>query len=127
MRIDVNIEKKYLMADLKQSCFIDDYFSNYKQKEKAIEAGIKEFEELRALLDQGVKEYSFCKYEIIGGDDEDSIRNYAERQKRELDYNSFLKSREKRRTKELLNEIDQLSLAEIREKYFAMEEVIENE
>ena len=78
------------------------------------------------MLESGDKKYIIHKYDIIGGNDEASIRDYIEYWKTELDYAEFLKGRDKKITSELLNEIDNLSMSEIKEKYFKME-VIENE
>ena len=124
--IDVNQDKKYWMADLKINSLLDKYFTEFKEKEKEIEEGIKEIEYLKSLLEKSEKEYSIHKYKIIGGHDEESIRKYIEFWKYSLDYTEFLKGRDKKLTEELLNEIDTLSFEEIRDKYFKVE-VIENE
>lgn len=125
-KVDTNREKKYWMADLKVRSQIDHWFYEFKEKERKIEEGLKEISKLKKRLKSGDKEYIIHKYDIIGGNDEASIRDYIEYWKTELDYAEFLKGRDKKITSELLNEIDNLSMSEIKEKYFKME-VIENE
>lgn len=125
-KINVNQDKKYWMADLKMHSIIDKYFTEFKEKEKKIADGLKEIEYLKSKLINGEKEYSIHKYEIIGGEDENSIRSHIEFWKYNLDYSEFLRGREKKLTKELLNEIDKLSFSEIRTRYFKWE-VIESE
>ena len=125
-KVDTNREKKYWMADLKVRSQIDHWFYEFKEKERKIEEGLKEISKFKEMLESGDKEYIIHKYDIIGGNDEASIRDYIEYWKTELDYAEFLKGRDKKITSELLDEIDNLSMSEIKEKYFKME-VIENE
>lgn len=125
-KVDIDREKKYWVADLKVRSQIDHWFYEFKGKERKIEEGLKEISKLKKMLESGDKEYIIHKYNIIGGNDESSIRNHIEDWKAKLDYAEFLKGRNKKLTRELLNEIDNLSMNEIREKYFKMD-VSENE
>jgi len=125
-KININQEKKYWLADAKKRSLIDKYFNEFKDNERTIEAGLIEIEDLKKKLLNGEKEYSIYKTEIIGGNDEKSIRDYIEFWKSELTYSEFLKSRNKESTNKLLKEIDKLSIEEIKEKYF-MVEVFEDE
>lgn len=125
--IDINREKKYWLADVKSfsKCFIES-FEKFKRKEKEIEAGLIEIEELKSKLMNGQKMYRIELYRTIGGKDEDTIREYIEYWKSQLEYNEFLSQRKKSLTKKLLKDLDVLSFKQIREKYFK-EEVYENE
>ncbi|MCF0117794.1 MAG: hypothetical protein HUJ61_07105, partial [Bacilli bacterium] len=125
--IDINREKKYWMADLKvYSDRLEEKLAEFKTNEKEIEEGLIELEELKKKLLNGEKEYKVHKYEIIGGDDEQSIRDNIEYWKEQIDYEEYLKKRDKTLTKELLTDLDVLSLEEIKHKYFEME-VVEND
>lgn len=125
-KIDINKEKKYWLADVKQQNLIDKYFYDFKEKEKIIEDGLKEIEVLKTKLSAGETEYSMHKFEVIGGHNEVSIRNYIEFWKSKFTYSEYLKGRDKEATAKLLNEIEGLSIQEIREKYFKVE-VLEDE
>ena len=126
LNIDTNREKKYWMADLKLYNMIDKHFNDFKEKERCIEKDIEEFNDLVNKLKSGDTTYTIHKYNTIGGKDEVSIRDYIEYWKTDLDYSEYLNCREEKLTKELLDEIDNLSMEEIKEKYFKVE-VIENE
>lgn len=125
-KIDINKPKKYWMADVKTGTLIEKYFNEYKEKEKTIAEGLKEIDELKSKLESGEQTYKIMKYETIGGDKEESIREYIEFWKKELTYSDYLKGRDKELTQQLFDEIENLSFKEIREKYFEVE-VIENE
>lgn len=125
--IDTTREKKYWMADYRQRLeFLEKSFYKYKEKEKEIENGLNEIKKLENLLELGEKEYQVESLELLGGTDEQSIRDWIVYWKSKLDYDDYLKSRDKEKTKELLLDLDKLSLAEIKEKYFKVE-VLENE
>ena len=126
LNIDTNREKKYWMADLKLYSMIDKNFNDFKEKERCIEKDIEEFNDLVNKLKSGDTTYTIHKYNTIGGKDEVSIRDYIECWKTDLDYSEYLNCREEKLTKKLLDEIDNLSMEEIKEKYFKVE-VIENE
>lgn len=126
LNIDTNREKKYWMADLKLYSIIDKNFNDFKEKERCIKKDIEEFNDLVNKLKSGDTTYTIHKYNTIGGKDEVSIRDYIEHWKTDLDYSEYLNCREEKLTKELLDEIDNLSMEEIKEKYFKVE-VIENE
>lgn len=125
--IDINQDKKYWMADVKRlDSSLEKCLNEYKAIEKSIAEGLIEIDKLKEMLQSGEKEYKIHKYEIIGGTDEESIRDYIEFWKSKIDYNEYLKGRDRDLTKELLSDLDKLSLEEIKGKYFEME-VIEDE
>lgn len=124
--IDTNKEKKYWIADVKSSTLIEKKFYEFKEKEKRIAEGLKEIDVLKAKLESREYTYRIHKYEIIGGNDEKSIRDYIDYWKEQMTYSEYLKGRDMKKTNELLGEIDKLSFPEIRNKYFEIE-VVENE
>ena len=124
--IDTNRAKKYWLADVKQMNMLDKYFNEYKSIEKEIERGLKEIKELKAKLINGEKLYSINKSRIIGGTDEDSIREYIDLCRAQVTYQDFLNDRDKQLTDGLVNDMDKLSLEDIKDKYFKME-VIKDE
>ena len=93
-------------------------FKKYKEIEKNISNGLIELNELKSKLDKGETEYTEKKLHIIGGDNEESIRKYIEYWKIEIDYSKYTRLRDFKLTTELLNNIDSLSLKEIKDKYF---------
>ena len=119
--IDTEQEKKYWIADVENYSHITKILEDFKEKEKSIEEGLKEIKLLEKKLANGEKEYSIMKEEVIGGHDESSIREYIVLWKSELNYQEFKDSRDKETTKKLLEEIDNISLEEIKSKYFMME------
>lgn len=126
-KIDTNREKKYWMADYIQRLdYMEKPYIEYKNTEKQIEEGLKEIKKLEDLLKSREKEYSYESLEMLGGTDEKSIREWILYWKSKLDYSEYLKTRDLKKTKELLLDLDKLSLTEIKEKYFKME-VIDNE
>lgn len=124
--IDITQDKKYWMADVRNIDSLEKQFIEFKEKEKSISDGLNEIEELQMKLIAGEKEYKVRKYEIIGGKDEESIRNNIKYWIKALSYSEYLKTRDKTLTRKLLDDLDVLSLDEIKEKYFDME-VIEDE
>ncbi len=124
--IDINQDKKYWMIDVKKGTLIDHYFNEFKEKEKKIALGLKELDELEERLNKGEKEYYIKKIDIIGGHNEDTIREHIKYWLCNIDYSTYLKWRDKKLTTELLDDLDVLSLDEIKNKYFAME-VIKDE
>lgn len=125
--IDTNKERKYWMADYKQRVgYEENLFNQYKEKENKIKEGLKEINKLEGMLKLGEKYYQYESIEIVGGTDEKSIRDYIEYWKSNIDYEEYLKSRDFKKTKELLKDLDYLSLQEVKNKYFDME-VVESE
>ena len=119
--INTEQEKKYWISDVENYSHITKILEDFKEKEKSIEEGLKEIKLLEKKLAKGEKEYSIMKEEVIGGHDESSIREYVVLWKSKLNYQEFKDSRDKETTKKLLEEIDNISLEEIKSKYFMME------
>lgn len=119
--LDTSQDKKYWISDVKNISALEILFKKYKEIEKNISNGLIELNELKSKLDKGETEYTEKKLRIIGGNDEESIRKYIEYWKTEINYSKYIKSRDFKLTTELLNNIDSLSLKEIKNKYFKME------
>ena len=121
--IDTNRDKSRILADLN---FDLGYWKKKKQefldRENEIDKGLKEIKKLEALLEQGKASYSIEYIEEVGPSDSNNIIAFASECKRELGYSAFNKVRDKKATEALLKEIDNLSIDEIRKKYFPMEE-----
>lgn len=129
-QIDTNKESRLWLSDVKSSIsnIVNDTFYTFKAKEKEIEEGLIEIKELKLLLKEGKKTIEVKKEKIIGGNSEEEIRKYIENWKCNLDYNEYLKTRNKQLTKELINNIDVLTFKDIKEKYFKLDiEEIKNE
>ena len=80
-----------------------------------------ELKYLENLLYSGKKEYELEAYKEIGGHDQNSIRQNIIYWKSKMPYDEFLEYRDDKLTKALLIEIDNLSVQEIRNKYFKVE------
>lgn len=119
--LDTSQNKKYWLSDAKNQNSIEKYFKEYKNTEGKISNGLIELHELKSKLDKGETVYTEKKLHIIGGNDEESIRKYIEYWKTKIDYSTYIESRDFKLTTELLNNIDSLSLKEIKDKYFKME------
>ena len=116
--LDTSQDKKYWISDVKNISALEILFKKYKEIEKNISNGLIELNELKSKLDKGETEYTEKKLHIIGGDNEESIRKYIEHWKIKIDYSKYTKFRDFKLTTELLNNIDSLSLKEIKDKYF---------
>lgn len=121
--IDTNRERSRVLADLSFYLGIWRKTKNaFLTREEEIEKGLKEIEKLEPLLKQGQKTY-FVEYVVEEGPSKESdIFSFVSEQKCEMTYSEYNKLRDKKATKALLEEIDQLTVEEIRKKYFPIEE-----
>ena len=124
-KIDTKTEKKYWMAEVDRRTPFVEYFNKYKEQEKEIEYGIKEIEAIKSLLTDGDIFYYEEIEELFGGTDKKSIIIFIDHCRRGIDYNQYLGYRDKELTQKLLNDLDKLSLTEIRNKYFECEVIID--
>jgi len=128
--IDVNRDMRYVKADLnreaKYSCAME-CWGKYLKKEKEIKDGLVEMEHLLSLLEKGKKTYTTLKKEYIGGTDWASMRDYFYYWNTLVSEKELKKHRDIKETQELLSELDNLTLVEIRNKYFKEEEVYKND
>lgn len=125
--IETNREIRLWMSDVKSFIgnIVNESFYAFKAKEKEIEEKLIEMEELESLLKKAHNEIEVKKEVIVGGKSEDEIRDYIEHIKYDLDYKDYLKTRNKKLTKELMDNIDGLTFNEIKEKYLKIE-ILEN-
>ena len=93
----------------------------FLDKEKAIEDGLNEISILEEKLKNGETKYSVIEEEEVGPKEPKEIYEYVCYWKYEQSYSDFLRQRNHKATKELRQEIDNLSLEEIRNKYFPKE------
>jgi len=120
--IDYSQEERFWKSDLKwYSRVIFDSFDRCKQKELEIKKAKEELKYLESLLYSGNKYYEVDEYDEIGGKDQLSIRNIIIYWKSKISYDEFFEYRDDKLTKALLKEIDNLSVQEIRDKYFKVE------
>ena len=120
--IDYQQEERFLKAELlSHTKHIFETYDRFKEKEKKIQDSLKELKRLEELLNSGQKEYTVDEYDEIGGKDYVDIRNYIIFWKSSITYAEFLKHRDNRLTDDLIKNIDNLSIQEIREKYFKIE------
>lgn len=126
--IDLNQEWKYIEADLNfRISYAKENWTKYKSNEKKIEDGNIELNELLRKLEAGERFYQVTSKEFCGGNTVSELRECF------YDWNEFFtlvemkKSRKEKETNELLENIDKMTLEEIRNIYFKPEEVDENE
>ena len=105
-KINIEREEKYWMSDVKHCAQIEKVFKECKDKEESIRQGLIEIEALKQKLKVGEQVYYTEKRRLIGGEDEESIRNYVDTINKELDYSLYIKGRDKKLTEELLNNIE---------------------
>lgn len=127
-RSEENVEYRFKKSDVDYSLqlFYKIRERFLKDREKDL-ANIKLIESLEKKLKNGETVY----YEYITEDisKKANFNHYSLmiRWKNQLSYSQFMKKRDHKKTKELLNELDNLSVEEIRNKYFEKEVVIKDE
>lgn len=127
--IDVDREIRYIKADLNMNAnyqFVIDCWEKYLKKEEEIKKGLEEMKKLSSLLQKGEKTYGVLKRDYIGGKDWLSMRDYFYYWNTLISEKDLKKHRKIKETEELLCELDNLTLEEIRNKYYK-EEVYEND
>lgn len=125
--ININREMKYIIADL--GVYLTTLLNKWEELhncEKEIKEGLKEIPILIKQLEEGHKTYEIINDKVVGGTDWKSVRDYCYYWNRFVTKKELKNLRRLKETKQLLAEIDTLSLKDIREKYFEME-VHENE
>lgn len=125
--ININREMKYIIADL--GVYLTTLLNKWEELhncEKEIKEGLKEIPILIKQLKEGHKTYEIINDKVVGGTDWKSVRDYCYYWNRFVTKKELKNLRRLKETKQLLAEIDTLSLKDIREKYFEME-VHENE
>ena len=116
------VEYKYLKARVHTDLSIwNKHKDEFLAEERAIEEGLKEIPILEEKLKNGETTYFVVEEEDIGPSEAKELYEYVCYWKYEESYNDFLKKRDHKATESLRKEIDNLSLEEIRAKYFPRE------
>ncbi len=121
-KIDTNRDEQYVLADLK---FDLEHWNRVKKEyfdlETNVKNGLKEIKKLEDLLNRK-EQYYYTEYiEEVGPKQMNEVRPYSIFWKSQLSLEDFKKERRKDLTIDLLNNIDKLSMKEIRNKYFPKE------
>lgn len=120
--VDTNRDREYVLADI--SLYLDSWKNkkkNYFDNEEKIKKGLVEIKKLEQLLEKD-ETYYFEEYiDEIGPKNIDQLSTYIKFWKSNLSLEDFNSYRERELTNELLNEIDSLSIEQIRNKYFKKE------
>jgi transcriptional regulator with XRE-family HTH domain len=120
--IDTNQERKYIMSDLK--FWIErpvKLWQQFKDNERLIEEGLIELEMLIKRLENGDFYCNNIEEKVVGGNNPDEIKEYCYYWNRFVTKKEIENLRMKKETSELFEEIDVLSMEQIRDKYFKME------
>lgn len=129
--IDLSKDKESIISDLSFDIKRwENAKKKYLDKEEEIKKCLEEIKLLKKLLENGETIYQETYVEKIGPQKMEELREYINLWKSNLSLKNFNNERDRKRTKELLNEIDFLSVKEIREKYFPIvtfEEASNNE
>lgn len=122
-KIDLSMEERFLKADLAiNTQGIAKAWNEWKAKKKTIEEGNKEYDELLKKLESGEKEYVVKESEFVGGKDLKELKEYYRCWNFDFSYDEAIKSRKQDLTRELYDNLDHLTLFEIKERYFGPEE-----
>ena len=127
--INTNQDMKYILSDLNVKGNFDYFeksFKEYKKEEKEIENDLCEFNSLLEKLKNNEKYYYCYKNEEVGVKTTNEFYEWYYFWNTLVSKQEIYKLRMVDETKELLKNIDNLSLKEIRDKYFKIE-VYENE
>ena len=120
--IDFEQTKEYLLADIKQKCgYKIRMWDKAKAIEKEISKGKGELKSLVIKLENGIKKEKVAINHEVGGSNWIEVRNYCLQWNQYLTYDEIKNHRDVKATKELLKNIDNLTLKDIREKYFIKE------
>ena len=127
---DVNKDKEYRFKrasidwTMREFYRVKKEYDEYKEKEKSNLTMINFLEE---KLKAG--EAVFYEFKLDDISEEEGFNHLAEMKKWKnlLSYSEYMKKRDKVKTKELLDDLDCLSLEEIRQKYFKKEVVSQDE
>lgn len=118
--VEYRFKKAEIDSDLRYFYKCRDIFINDKQLDG------KRIEQIKVLEEKLKKgETTFFEYEFVDIANENNFDHWKlmKRWKNQLTYSQFMKKRDSKLTADLLTNIDNLSLEEIRNRYFAKEEV----
>ena len=118
--IEINQEMKYILADLRWSYRIEKW-NEYKRNEEEIINGEKELESLISKLEANETTYFNVEKKVIGGNSPSEHESYCYYSNHLITYSELKKMRMEKETKDLLKNINDMSMLEIRKKYFFKE------
>lgn len=119
--INLNQDERFLNADLECVKWIFVPWDEWKKKEKEIDAASIEYKNLLKKLDVGEIFYEERVENFIGGKTLDEIKSYYLLWNSNVSYDEVIHSRMLDETKELYENLDKLTLEEIRDRYFKAE------
>lgn len=121
-KVDTKREKAYVLADIhyELSCW-KELKEKYLSREQQIKNGLDEIKELKNLLKTGVKTFEEYNIVEVGPKNSSELLDYIKLWKSNLSLQEFNGERNKQMTNSLIQEVDNLSVNEIREKYFSKE------
>ena len=120
--VDINRERSYVLADLSWDLkFWHEKKNEFFKKEEDIANGLKEIKKLEELLHKKEDFFEESYVEEVGPKKVDELYGYIKFWKRPISLTEFNNERNEELTKQLLGEIDKLSVQEIRNKYFFKE------
>lgn len=126
--IDTNREYKYVLSDFKNNfSYYIESIKVFLQKENEIVSHKQELKKLERELLDGNEYFNDFEINEVGGKDFDEKIQFCLGINNKSTRKEILNARLLEDTKNLLNEIDNLSLSEIRNKYFPKEVIEENE
>ena len=120
--IDTNRDRNYVLADLSWDLkFWCEKKNEFLKKEEDIERGLKEIKKLEALLNKKQEFFEESYVEEVGPKEVSELYGYIKYWKRPISLAEFNNERNEDLTDQLLKEIDELTVQEIRDKYFIKE------
>lgn len=120
--IDTNREKNYVLADLSRDLILWRAKKNqFLKKEEDISRGLKEIKKLEFLLCKKQEFFEECYVEEVGPKKVSELYEYIKYWKSSISLTEFINERKVNLTDKLLKEIDNLTVEEIRNKYFYKE------
>lgn len=117
-----NKKERYFKADLAQMTqSIVRTWNEWKAKEKEIEEGNVMYDDLLKRLQSGETKYVEEEQEYVGGKDLKELEEYYRYWNSNVTYEEALGSRKQDETKELYDNLNDLTLDEMRNRYFKAE------
>ena len=121
---DVNRDIRYVKADIRfdtDMFSLEHYWSQYHKEE--YDANLLRKDDLEIFekeLSDGVFTNSRIEFQWVGGMNAVDKYNYVVSKKTDMSYRDYKNSRQEKRTKELLESLDSLTVEQIRNKFFQL-------
>lgn len=124
--IDTNRDLKYVRADFNQHSYALEPWKKYRAEEKKIDRGLIELRDLEEKLRKGETRETFEEEEYVGGKDSSEMAPHFQYWREITSFDELKKTRDKEKTKQLLENLASYSLQDIRDIYMK-EELMEGE